>query len=126
MRRLTIRSMLTLAAVAVTALALVQIASARTEPQARASATTIHVSGKEFSFHLSKKSIGRPAKVTFVFTNVGTVTHDFSINGKKTPMIRPHKTASVAVTFRRKGKYRYLCTVPGHAAAGMKGVFTVR
>ena len=27
---------------------------------------------------------------------------------------------------QEEGKYRYLCTVPGHAAAGMKGVFTVR
>jgi uncharacterized cupredoxin-like copper-binding protein len=26
----------------------------------------------------------------------------------------------------KKGRYSYLCTVPGHAAAGMKGVFTVR
>ena len=36
------------------------------------------------------------------------------------------KTARLVVTFKKKGKYTYLCTVPGHAAAGMKGVFTVR
>jgi uncharacterized cupredoxin-like copper-binding protein len=30
------------------------------------------------------------------------------------------------VSFKKKGKYSYLCTVPGHAAGGMKGVFTVR
>ena len=126
MKRLTIRPVLMFAAVAITALALVQVAPARTEPQAHASATTIRVSGKEFSFHLSKKSISRPGKVTFVFTNVGTMQHDFSINGKKTRLIGPHKKASVAVTFRRKGKYRYICTMPGHAAAGMKGTFTVR
>jgi len=29
------------------------------------------------------------------------------------------------VTLKR-GKYTYVCTVPGHAALGMKGVFTVR
>lgn len=126
MKRLTIRPMLLLVAVAITALALVQVASARTEPQAQASATTISVSGKEFSFRLSKKSISRPGKVTFKFKNNGTVQHDFSINGKKTRLIGPRKTASVAVTFRRKGTYRYVCTVPGHAAAGMKGTFTVR
>jgi uncharacterized cupredoxin-like copper-binding protein len=27
---------------------------------------------------------------------------------------------------KKKGKYPYLCTVPGHAQAGMKGTFTVR
>jgi uncharacterized cupredoxin-like copper-binding protein len=30
------------------------------------------------------------------------------------------------VTFAKKGRYPYSCTVPGHAAAGMKGTFTVR
>jgi uncharacterized cupredoxin-like copper-binding protein len=126
MRQLTIRSMLTLAAVAITVLAVVQFASARTEPQAHASATTISVSGKEFSFKLSAKSVARPGKVTFNFKNVGHTLHDFKINGHKTPMIKPGKTAKLAVTFTKKGKYPYLCTVPGHAAAGMRGVFTVR
>ena len=126
MRQLTIRSMLTLAVAAIMALGVVQFASARTAPQAHASATTIQVSGKEFSFHLSSKSIGRPGTVRFNFKNVGHVKHDFSINRKHTPMISPGKTASITVSFKKKGKYPYLCTVPGHAAAGMKGVFTVR
>jgi uncharacterized cupredoxin-like copper-binding protein len=39
---------------------------------------------------------------------------------------RPGTTAKLVVTFKKKGKYPYLCTVPGHAAAGMKGTFTVR
>jgi uncharacterized cupredoxin-like copper-binding protein len=126
MRQLTIRSMLTLAAVAITALAVVQFASARTAPQAHASATTISVSGKEFSFKLSSKSIARPGKVTFNFKNAGHILHDFRINGHGTPMIKPGKTAKLTVSFSKKGKYPYLCTVPGHAAAGMRGVFTVR
>ena len=41
-------------------------------------------------------------------------------------LIGPGKTARVTVTFHRKGRFPYLCTVPGHAQAGMKGVFTVR
>jgi Copper binding proteins, plastocyanin/azurin family len=41
------------------------------------------------------------------------------------PLIQPGKTAKLVVTFKKKGKYPYLCTVPGDAAAGMKGVFTV-
>ena len=85
-----------------------------------------HVRGGEFFFRLSKKSIARPGKVTFVFKNIGHVSHDFKISGKRTPLERPGKTARLVVTFKKKGKYTYLCTVPGHAAAGMKGVFTVR
>ena len=52
--------------------------------------------------------------------------HNFRIIGKQTRLIQPGKTAKLAVRFRKKGRYRYLCTVPGHAAAGMRGVFTVR
>ena len=125
MRQHTIRSLSALAVVAIAALALVQITSAAAEPQANASATTIHVSGKEYSFHLSKTSVSRPGKVTFAFRNVGHMLHDFSINGKKTPLIKPHKTATITVTFKKKGSYRYLCTVPGHAQLGMKGTFKV-
>jgi nitrite reductase (NO-forming) len=118
--------MLTLSAVAVMALAAVQFAAASTTPQAHTSATTIQVSGKEFSFKLSSKSIARPGTVRFNFKNAGHVKHDFSINHKHTPMISPGKTASITVSFKKKGNYSYLCTVPGHAAAGMRGTFTVR
>jgi uncharacterized cupredoxin-like copper-binding protein len=64
--------------------------------------------------------------VVFVFKNVGHLVHDFKINGKKTPLLQPGKTAKLVVRFGKPGKYRYLCSVPGHAAAGMQGVFTVR
>jgi len=63
--------------------------------------------------------------VTFVFQNVGHVAHDFKINGKVTPLLQPGMKAKLVVTFK-KGRYPYLCTVPGHAEAGMKGVLTVR
>jgi uncharacterized cupredoxin-like copper-binding protein len=126
MRKLTIPSLPAVVAVALASLALVPLAAARTERQTSATATTIQVNGGEFFFRLSTKSTLKPAKVTFVFKNVGHVAHDFTINGKTTPLIQPGKTAKLLVTFKKTGKYPYLCTVPGHAAAGMKGVFTVR
>jgi outer membrane protein assembly factor BamB len=93
---------------------------------ASAQGTAIQVKGGEFFFRLSTKSIAKPGKVTFAFSNIGHVAHDFKINGKMTPLIQPGQTASLAVTFAKAGSYPYLCTVPGHAEAGMKGVFTVR
>jgi uncharacterized cupredoxin-like copper-binding protein len=126
MRQQAIRTIVTLAAVAIAGLALVQTASTRTQRDAATAATTVQVSGGEFFFKLSKKSITKPGTVTFTFKNVGHVQHDFKINGKRTPLIRPGKTARLVVTFKRKGTFPYLCTVPGHAAAGMKGVFNVR
>jgi uncharacterized cupredoxin-like copper-binding protein len=126
MRNPIISSLSALVVIAIASLALVQLASARGERPTAAAATTVQVKGGEFFFRLSTKSIARPGKVTFVFKNVGHVLHDFSIHGKKTPLIQPGKTAKLVVTFTKKGKSGYLCTVPGHAQAGMKGVFTVR
>jgi plastocyanin len=124
MRRPIARSLLAVVVFAIASSSLVQLASAR--PNGQAAAKTVRVKGGEFFFRLSTKSLARPGKVVFVFRNVGHVLHDFKIHGKKTPLIGPGKTAKLVVSFKKKGKYPYLCTVPGHAAAGMKGVFTVR
>jgi uncharacterized cupredoxin-like copper-binding protein len=115
------------AAVSIAALTPAGLASARTNPTAHAAATTkVSVTGKEFSFHLSRTSISRPGTVLFTFRNVGTMAHDFSIGRKTSKMISPRKATTLTVTFHEKGRFTYLCTVPGHAQAGMKGVFTVR
>ena len=91
----------------------------------RAATTRVGVVAKEFAFKLSKRTV---AKGTVVFTvvNRGHVAHDFKVGGKKTPLLKPGKKATLKVVFRKAGKYRYVCTVPGHAAAGMKGTLTVR
>ena len=34
--------------------------------------------------------------------------------------------SGVHQTILKKGKYAFLCTVPGHAAGGMKGTLTVK
>jgi uncharacterized cupredoxin-like copper-binding protein len=86
-----------------------------------ATATTITVKATEFKFTLSKKS-AHHGKVTFKVTNKGHVSHDFKINGKKTKLLSPGKSATLVVTLK-KGSFKYICTVPGHAAAGMKGTF---
>jgi|SRR5882724_6017889 len=126
MKQLAIRSVSALATIAIVGLALVPLAVAHTDRQTRSTATTVQVKGGEFFFKLSTKSVASPGKVTFVFRNTGHILHDFSINGKKTPLTSPGKTATLVVTFKKKGKFTYICTVPGHAAAGMKGAFTVR
>ena len=124
MRKLITHSVPAVAAVAVASLSLVQLASARQDRSMVAK--TVQVKGGEFFFRLSTKSAAKPGKVTFVFKNIGHVQHDFRIAGKQTPLLQPGKTAKLVVTFKKKGKYSYLCTVPGHAEAGMKGTFTVR
>jgi uncharacterized cupredoxin-like copper-binding protein len=95
---------------------------------ASSSATAVSVTaGKpsEFRFTLSKKTVPK-GTVTFKVSNRGTVSHDFKIAGKRTKLIPKGKSAILVVKIPKAGKYRFLCTVPGHAAGGMKGVLTVK
>jgi plastocyanin len=93
-------------------------------PSAGASAKTIRVTGGEYFFRLSSKSAPK-GRVTFRFKNSGSIKHDFKIAGKKSKLIRKGKTTSISVSLS-KGSYKYVCTVKGHAAAGMKGTFRVK
>jgi uncharacterized cupredoxin-like copper-binding protein len=98
--------------------------AAREASHGRTLLVTVNVSATEFKFVLSKKSAGR-GLVTFKVKNVGKLQHDFKISGRKTKLLSPGQSDTLRVTFLRKGTYPFTCTVPGHAAAGMKGVFVV-
>jgi uncharacterized cupredoxin-like copper-binding protein len=114
MKRLTVLSVLA------ALLAVVPIAYAQTHRQAT---TTVSVAASEFKFKLSRKTAPH-GTVVFKVTNKGHIKHDFKIAGKKTPLIKPGKSAILKVTLK-KGSYKYVCTVPGHATSGMKGTFKV-
>ena len=79
----------------------------------------------EFRFTLSKRTVAKGA-LTFRVTNRGTVRHDFKIAGKRTVILAPGKVATLRLTIGKAGKYTYMCTLPGHAAGGMKGTLTVK
>jgi nitrite reductase (NO-forming) len=85
---------------------------------------TVIVKATEFKFVLSKKTVP-VGTVIFKVENKGKIGHDFKINGKKTPIIAAGKTATLKVVFKKKGSFAYLCTIPGHAANGMKGKLAV-
>jgi uncharacterized cupredoxin-like copper-binding protein len=63
--------------------------------------------------------------VTFKLENNGSIPHNLHINSQQSPDIDPGSTFALKVTFAKPGSYPYLCTLPGHAAAGMKGVLRV-
>jgi len=89
--------------------------------------TTVSVTaGKpsEFRFKLSKLSVP-DGIVIFKVTNSGALPHDFKISGRKTPLLSPGQSNTLRVTIRKAGAYPFICTVSGHAAAGMKGVLKV-
>jgi len=109
-------------AFAVALAALVAAAPIAARPSAAAT-TTVTVTMKEFKFTLSKTRV-RHGSVTFKLVNKGKLPHDFAIAGKKSKLIKHGKTGTLTVTLKA-GKIAYKCTVPGHAAAGMKGKLTV-
>ena len=92
---------------------------------ARVSAVNV-TTGKpaEFRFTLSKKTVPK-GTVNFLVINKGALPHDFKISGHKTTLLSPGQAKTLKVTFLKAGKYPYLCTVTGHAAAGMKGILPV-
>jgi plastocyanin len=118
------RLALVLAALAATAAAVMT-----TGALARSSATpvTITVTMTEFKFKLSRSSVPVGTPVTFKVVNKGAGAHDFDFaGGKGTPYVAPKKTYTLKVTFKKKGTFRYVCTVPRHAELGMSGKFVVK
>jgi uncharacterized cupredoxin-like copper-binding protein len=112
--------------VAVAAIAMVG-SQAQAQVQTRQSSELLKqvtVKASELKFVLSTKTAKRGV-VVFKVTNTGAVQHDFSIKGRKTKLLSHGQSATLRVSFLRKGNYPYKCTVPGHAAAGMKGVFKI-
>ena len=85
----------------------------------------VTVNMTDFKFALSKVAVPKGTAV-FTVTNKGHVIHDFKIAGKKTPVYASGKGGFLRVAFTKTGRYKYICTVPGHAAAGMWGVLRVR
>jgi len=78
----------------------------------------------DFSFALGKTSVPRGTTI-FRVVNKGEIIHDFKIAGKKTPIYETGQGGSLRVVFKKAGRYPFVCTVPGHVAAGMKGVLRV-
>ena len=110
------------AALIALALALVPTGAAR-NGTARA-IPTVRVTATEFHFALSRTDLP-VGSVRFLVVNRGAIAHDFAVDGERTPLIQPGGSATLTVDFAESGSYRYLCTVPGHAAAGMEGRLTI-
>jgi plastocyanin len=74
--------------------------------------------------HLTAK----PGTIKLVLTNPSSsgMPHGIAIQGHGSgAVVNAGQTTSVTATLK-KGTYTFLCPVPGHAAAGMKGTLTVK
>ena len=90
--------------------------------------TVITVTATDFHFAFKPKVVYKHGhKYTFKMINKGTAAHNFDIQRlKATKIVGHNKVSSITVTFKKKGKYPYLCDVPRHAELGMAGTLTVK
>ena len=70
--------------------------------------------------------VGVPLTVTL--TNRGTERHDLNFEAIHMPglggvesILEPGETRTITLTFDAPGTHTFICTLPGHAAAGMTG-----
>lgn len=70
--------------------------------------------------------------LTMRLTNKGTERHDLNFESIHMPglvgvesILEPGETRSITLTFDEPGTHLFICTLPGHAAAGMTGALFV-
>jgi nitrite reductase (NO-forming) len=94
-----------------------------------------------FQFSPSSASVKAGQEVEVTFTNAGALQHSWTLiregadvatateadvlNNASTGKTDPGESGSVIFTAPQAGTYQFICTVPGHAAAGMVGTLTV-
>ncbi len=90
-----------------------------------AQTTNVTVSMFEMGFKLSETTVPR-GTVVFDVRNDGKLPHDFRIRGQGTTVFGPGERETLTVRFPEPGTFTFVCTVEGHAGAGMVGKLIVR
>ena len=95
------------------------------EPTKTATDGAITVVASDLTFDVDEIKAA-PGPLTVTLDNHGAIEHTFKIEGNAARSSRPTpaRSASGTVTLGR-GTYTFECTIPGHAAAGMKGTVVV-
>ncbi len=90
---------------------------------------TVRAVEKEFSIKLDQGDSLKAGSYRFQVVNQGKIGHDLEIEGggvqEKTPLIDPGSEATLEAELK-PAKYRFYCTVPGHAQSGMDIDVTVK
>jgi uncharacterized cupredoxin-like copper-binding protein len=102
---------------------------AGTEPEAAppaAGATALSVTTGDLFFDPKTLAGTANADVVITITNNGALAHDFSLPdlGITSKLLNPGESTTVTVN-AAAGDYTFICTVPGHADAGMTGTLTL-
>jgi plastocyanin len=87
-----------------------------------AGARELHVAAQEFSFQPSEIRVRVGETINVLFENRGRMFHTFTVSGLGLDL-HANSGDEIAGSLRaeRAGTYSFMCTVSGHAAAGMQG-----
>lgn len=92
--------------------------------------TTLQVEASKTALEFDTTELeAKAGKVTIDFTNPSAIAHNVVIeqNGKELSGFEPIAEGEESEAANLKpGTYTFLCTVPGHAAAGMEGTLVVK
>lgn len=102
-------------------------ANAPAQPAGQAEGTvlgTLEIQGVDLGFKPTNLNVEKPGRYTIKFTNDGVIPHDVTFpNGLKL-VANAKETKTTDVDVPASG-LSFICSVPGHADAGMKGVIAV-
>lgn len=95
--------------------------------QPYADGTEITVTATDLAFEPATITVDADTPVNLTLTNDGRVFHDLTIPDLDVMLdAEPGETVTAGFTVDAPGTYDFLCTVPGHADAGMRGTLTAR
>lgn len=90
--------------------------------------TVIEVTLEDLRFVPNRLDLRAGVTTTLRLTNRGSQRHDLNFPSLHMPglegvesILEPGETRTVTLRFDRPGTHTFICTLPGHAAAGMTG-----
>lgn len=105
-------------------------AEAEPEAVAKGPGGTVQLAAAEADLKFDKTELSsKPGKVTIEFENPSAIPHNVAIEkeGEELATTETFVGGSESVSVElAPGTYTFLCTVPGHAEAGMEGALTVK
>ena len=120
------------AAVGLAVVLLIVIAVANRQTPSDGSSGVAQVVLEEMRFKPNRINAKVGVPLTLRLTNEGTERHDLNFESIHMPglggvesILDPGETRSITLTFDEPGTHLFICTLPGHAAAGMTGALFV-
>ena len=85
---------------------------------------SIAIEAFDLGFKPAQLSVGQPGAYTVTFKNTGSILHDVTFADGTTMPAKAGETVTGTINVPAAG-ITFICSVPGHADAGMKGTVTV-